>query len=315
MENSNGEIQNLNFLEKDGVRILPDWKKIENPFEKIIRLNIGDSYKDEIILWWKENPKTLQKLIELKKVSMSINVPKNEAKEIKETYDDTLTRFVTANNNLISFVGERKQRNNLVRNVLNAYATAFHLSHDEDKAIGVDDAIINFKRVEKNMELTTGIANAIIDTRGSNPNDSAFRIKTAQHVFQEMFDQMLIGRIISVHDIDTEISAIIDSPKTEQIDLTSAFLSNPWTGDERKKMLRNFNKLKRVLDKLEADTSEKIGLNTLWRWANGKLPKDSSVFKILEYANELDQNITDTVAEAWQAEADRIEDEYEEEDY
>jgi len=316
MEDSNNtEIQDLTSLQKDGVVTLPNWKKIEKPFERIAGLNIHDDCKDEIILWWKENPRTLQKLTELKQASTSINLPKNEAEEIKEIYDEALTLFVTANNKLITFTDERKQKRGLIKNVLNVYATAFHMSHNESEAIEIRDSIRNFKEVEEGMELTTGVAKAIIDTRGSNPNDDTFRKKAAQQVFQEMFEQMAIGRIASVHNIDTEVSEIIDSPKIEQIDLTSAFLSNTWTGDERKKMLRNFNKLKRVLDKLEASTDQKVGLNTLWKWSNGTLPKDSSVFKILEYANMLDINITDTVAEAWQAEADRIEDENEEEDY
>ena len=313
MEKGKAEPENLSPVQDDGINTLPDWKKIEKPFEKIAGLNLEDDVKDAIILWWKENPQTLQTLASLKEVSTSINLPKNEAREATTTYESAVEQLKAINDSLLAFIGEEDKKKGLINDVLEIYAQTYHLSHDENEARKISSAVDKYDDSKENIELTIAIAKAIIDTRGENPDDNMFRKKAAQQVFQEMFDQMAIARIGAVHDIDTEISGIIDSPKSEQIDLTSAFREKTWTGDKRKKMLVNYSKLKRVLNKLEADTDQKTGLNTLWRWANGILPRDASVFKILKFADDLDEAITDTVAEAWQAEAERLEDQNDEE--
>lgn len=313
MEITVAENPNLGPLFDEGVKPLPDWKKMEKPFEAIALLSLDKDEKNAIVLWWKENPRVLDKLAELQQVSTSINLPKNEAVEVVKVYKDSLTLLKATNDSLIDFIegdGEKK----LMNKVMDLYASAFGRSRGDKKARIVNEAVNNFGGREEGMELTTAVAKAIIETRSQNPDDNMFRKKTAQQVFQEMFDQLAIARIIAINDVDAETSEIIDSPKSEKIELTSAFMAETWTGDERKKMLRNFNKLRRVLNKLEADTDEKIGLNTLWRWANGKIPKDSSVFKVLQHADALNREITDTVADAWQAEADRKEDEEELED-
>lgn len=304
------EAQISEFGEKKGLTQLPDWKRIKNPFERIAELAIDNEDKDKIVLWWKLNDKKLAKLEELAKVSTSINLPKNEQSEILSDFNQGLTSFKVANEGLLGLTAQANE--GVLKKIIRIYSSTFGASDKEAAAHALVQIIDEFNDSEEDLELDTSVGKAIIESRGVNPDENMIRRKAAQHVFKEMFDELAAARIAAVNDIDSEVSGIIDAPFSEKSELTSAFLSEPWNGETRRKMLKNYNKLKRVMEKLETDTEYKIALNTLWKWANGELPKDASVFKILDYAENLQEGVIDTLADAWEQEAERKEDEEEE---
>jgi|SRR3989344_2096089 len=295
------------FLDKEGVPSLPNWKKLEKPFAKIAVLNIDTKDKDKIVLWWKMDKQNMEKLAETKEVSSSINLPKNEQSEIERCYQTSLDLYKDAGWKLLDFLDKKEV---FAKRVWRLYASALGADSDSEKAAReLVITVENFNSSKEDLQLATGVGQAIIETRDANPDEMMIRKKIAQHAFNEMFDQFTYARIGTVNDIDMVVSGIIDSPAEEKSDLTSTLLSNPWTGDERRKMLSKYNRLKNVMNRLETNTEYKVALNTLWKWANGELPQDSSVFKILHYADNLDQGATDSLIEAWQQEAENKDDE------
>lgn len=306
MENSvSTENTSQDFLEKDGIPALPDWKKLKNPFEKIAGLNIDTEDKDTIVLWWKMDKQNIEKLATVKEIASSINIPKNEQSDILQYYQNSLGFYKDTVAKLTDFLSDKKV--GFFKKVIDLYASTydiFDFGYPNKSAHELVRATEEFNNSKEDLDLATAVSKAIIETRSANPEEMMIRKKVAQHVLKEMFDAMGMARIAAVNDIFMPASDLIDSPIVEKSELTSALFAKPWTGDERRKMLAKYNKLKRVMDILGTDTEYKVANNTLWKWANGELPKDASVFKILRYADNLNEGVTDTLTEAWQQEAE-----------
>lgn len=308
MENSKStENTSQDFIEKEGIPALPDWKKLKKPFDKIAVLKIDTEDKDTIVLWWKMDKQNVEKLTAAKEVGSSINLPKNEQSDILQYFQNSLGFYKDSTTKLTDLLSDKKV--GLVKKVISLYATPFDIGDSERLARKLINVTKEFNNSKEDLDLATAVGKAIIETRSANPEEMMIRKKVAQHVLEEMFDAMGIARVAAVNDIDMQASDLIDSPIVEKSELTSALFAKPWTGDERRKMLAKYNKLKRVMNILGTDTEYKVAHNTLWKWANGELPKDSSVFKILVYADNLNEGVTDTLREAWQQEAENDSDE------
>jgi hypothetical protein len=308
MAYSTTEIQDIN--PESAYKPLPDWKKTKKPFDRIEELGeLEDHQKDELIMWWKTNKFTSSIVNELNSLTTSPVIPRNEAAEVEEVAAEAGQKFTTANTSMQQLINTSiaETGGNLAYQILMVYKKAYKLSPAPKQAETAYKDISDFNRDKERFELTAKVARAIADTRAQNPDDDMYRVKTAQLVFGEMFRQLNQARTLTVHDIEMDISPIIDSPSEEKADLTSTFMSEPWTPEEREKNKRNYDKLDRLLDKLNASTESKIQLNTLWNWATGEIPQDSSVFKILRYADALDRRVTEELAPIWNAERDRLE--------
>ncbi|KKQ91705.1 MAG: hypothetical protein UT58_C0043G0004 [Microgenomates group bacterium GW2011_GWC1_39_7b] len=122
--------------------------------------------------------------------------------------------------------------------------------------------------------------------------------------FDEMFNQFSQDRLLFKHRIEAQTTAIIDSPIVEKSELTSALLSEDWTAKERRKALANFDKLHSGMKSQGIDGKYLRDLNMLWRWADGEVPEDVSVFKILDVADNLYGEAGAAFQEIWEAEGD-----------
>lgn len=304
-ETENAEVQGRESVFKP----LPDWKRVKKPFDRISELDVDTEAKDKVILWWKENPRTIGKLAELENVVGSASLPKNDSRFIDGVFKQAQETFNAANGATETLIKttQAETHGGVARRIIMFYKKAYGLSPAKDQLLTATEAIGTYKEGEDLYRLAGAVGRALIDTRARNPKDEMYYEKAAQSFFDEMIQGLSTARTSIVHDIDIELSPIIDSPLEEKLDLTSTFMGEPWTGDERRGKLRDYEKLKRILDKVGADTDTKIGLNTLWNWANGQTSKDSSIFKIIEYADALDRNVTNELGPIWRAERDRLE--------
>lgn len=296
--------------------ILPDLPTLKGNqgkenFSRFAALNIDGDKKDDIYRWWKLRPKTQERLSQLRGELNKPTLPGNERTHAERVSEEKLKEATEISNMILGFLQEKPGP---LRRFINLYASVLGTSSGEDTANQIAESIEQFNESQEDLKMARAVCAAINETRSYNADELTIRKKVSQSVFDEMFDQLAQARIVRKKDIDLKGTGIIDSPETEEIDLKSTLSANPWTGDERRKALRKYNKLKRVMDKLGTDTEYKVAFNTLWKWANGKIPQDASVFKILEYTENLYGGVTDTLTEAWDMEAEREEDDEEAED-
>lgn len=292
------------------VTLLPDWKKIVKPFERLGELTIPEDHKNLIISWWKENSEVYSEIEELKSVSTSGSLPKNEAKAVQDIYAQAEQLFTNANSSLLMFIqSTRLERSgNWFRHVILNYLNVYGLSQIPKQAEVATGEIEKYRKNQKAFRLVISITHAIIETRGANQSDPIYSQKIAQLAMNLIFEKMIVKRAANDEEAEYDSTPVINSLIEDMVNLKQVFLHEGWTAEEKTNALRNYNKLKRVLEKQQQGTTEKIGLDKLWAWASGKIPTDLNVFKILRYSNELNTNITNGVADAWQKEDYRAND-------
>lgn len=289
---------------------LPKLKGAES-FSKFAALNIDDDKKDAIYNWWRAQPETEKELGQIKSEINKPTLPINERNHTESLLNKSLKLGVDISDKILGFLNEKP---GIVKRVINIYASALGISGGENAANDTADLVEEFNDSQEELKLAKAVCAAVNETRNYNSDEKMIYKKVAQSSFDEMFNQLVHDRIVRKNDIDVESTSIIDSPKTEEIELKSTLSGEPWTGREREVALRKYNKLKRVMAKLETDAEYKIAFNTLWKWANGKIPQDASVFKILEYTENLYDGITDTLVDAWDYEVEKEEDSQEDDD-
>lgn len=288
--------------------LLPEWKRTIKPFERLGELKIDEEKKDLIIWWWKENPEIFKEIEDLKQVAISPSLPKEEAGAIKDILVQAEQLFTSANNLMLIFIKSARieRSGDWLRHLILNYINTFGLAQIPKQAENAANEIEQYKKRQKAFLLVTKIGRAIIKSRNANPTDATYCQKMAQSALKLIFEQMLAKRADEEDKTGNDSTPIIGALVEEILDLTSVFSSDLWSEEETKKMFGYFDRLRRVLEKQQIGTSEKIGLITLWGWANGEKPEELNVFKILRFSNELNTNLTYITADAWLAEEDRI---------
>jgi hypothetical protein len=278
-------------------------KDVSSPlFSRIASLNVETENKDKVVLWWQDYDRVEKLLEDLGGVIEQGSLPNNERRHAKKLYTEALRSARGINTGILRFVDSEPSR---LQKLARLYTGSLITSKDGIAVNSAAELIDGFEERRESIELANALCRVIIETRGFNPDENLIRKKVAQSVFDEMFTQLGYDRIDHLHDIDRGENPIIDSPKTEAVDLRSTLSATAWTGEEREKALRKYEKLKKVMDKLGTDMEYKVAMNTLWDWANGQIPKNGSVFTIMHYAEYLYDGVTDTLVDAWDMELDK----------
>jgi hypothetical protein len=195
-----------------------------------------------------------------------------------------------------------------LRHVLQTYINKFGFSQTPKQAVAAAEEIGRYRKNQKAFRLATAIGKSIINTSHINTTDKMYCQKIAQLALWMIIKEMGAKRDDPATVTGYDSIPVISSRIEEMVDLTLTFSAKLWTNEERKKLLLGYNKLVRIFERDEIGSAENIGLKTLWAWANGDIPDDLTVFRVLRFTKELNTNITNSIADAWQAEEERVED-------
>lgn len=272
-------------------------KKNRSLFEPISTLDIALDTRQAIDLWWQQSPGTLEELQSLTTLETSPALPKNDAAEVRDLLAKAVPLAQAANAGIEDLITGTK---GIFQKIFDIYKDFIGQTDSDIAAELIGKSIAKFNSLRENLTIAEVVSQVIINTRGKNPNPNRIYQKAAQLVFREMFHQFDVAKVAAEHSIAIDVSNIIDSGKIEEQELTSGFLSEPWTGAEHHEMLILKNRLRKALKALGTDQEYKVGLNTLWRWCEGDISQDASVIGILKYADSLDLGISSDLIDAWE---------------
>lgn len=270
-------------------------------FDHISTLDIDKDSKDAVILWANRQERVEKAWATLDNLSRNPGLPKAEAEVANELANTALDKFSEINRE----IAKALEADGLAESILNIYIGFFDQTKDEKTIIESAENVGSANKLLDRIDLASAICTAIVETRANNPKLRQMRQKIAQSVFDEMCNQFSQDRLLFRHRIEAQPTAIIDSPIVEKSELTSALLSEDWTGKERKKAFASFNQVHDGMLAQRVDGTHIRDLNKLWRWADEGVPEDVSVFTILEVADRVYGEAGSAFQDVWEAQGER----------
>lgn len=299
------EFVNRSSVKKDAdqekTHILPAYEP-ELFREKIAVLNVDDSVKDKINIWWRTIDRTASWMDRANNALGLKDLPKQEKEDVNFGLDSVNAYFEEINASLKDLLAFKPST---IRKWGGELLDFFSDSKVSEDAENLYSKIDHFNQRAKSPSTNQIIAfcEAFKETHIIN-DTKAMRMKIAQWSFEEMvalFPKIKMWRQFEGIS-EPEMIDIVDIEKSELVD---ALKSDLWTAEEISKWQKIYETNRKSMGKFRFEEPVKKSFEFLFRSALGAVSPKYSAVHILKEAENVFQGIKDddTLREAWDNEA------------